>query len=335
MRSRQPASLRQFAAAHAPALMRAVYQQFHFARCWQQLRRSARQRGIELFGDLPMFVVADSADVWSRPHLFRLDSNNRPLAVAGVPPDAFTDQGQCWDNPVYDWEAMRDDGFNWWQQRLALETRRFDLLRWDHFRGLEATWEIPTVGGRSPNSAVGGDWQQVPGRELLSCLRDKAGNLPLVAENLGIITPEVEQLRRDFHLPGMHVLQFAFDGEPANPHLPHNHERQGVAYSGTHDNNTTRGWADGLDDDMKRRVAQSLGAAEHELVPALLRTVLASRCQLAVLPLQDLLGLDGSARMNIPGQAEGQWRWQYAAQQLSPQLASRWREQLAVASRLA
>lgn len=324
LRHRHKPALQTFAFDHAEEIEHCMRQQLLFDRAWERFRNEARQKGILLFGDMPMFVIADSADVWSRPQLFHLDASGRPDRVAGVPPDAFTELGQCWDNPVYDWDALRREGFDWWLRRLTHECKRFDLLRWDHFRGLVAGWEIPVTAGQT--AAVDGAWQEVPGRELLTNAWQKAGSLPIVAENLGVITSEVETLRHDFGLPGMHVLQFAFDGFQDNPHLPERHEVNGVVYTGTHDNDTALGWFQALDDAHVNLVLDVLGQTRPNMPGALIRAALDSRCSLAVIPMQDLLGLDSSARMNIPGQAEGQWQWRFSWQQATHILAAKWRQ---------
>lgn len=326
LRHRHKGELQAFADAHCEEIEQCIQRQLLFDRAWASLRMAAAQRGILLFGDMPMFVIADSADVWSRPHLFQLDETGRPNRVAGVPPDAFTELGQCWDNPVYDWEALDREGFDWWLQRLEHECKRFDLLRWDHFRGLEAGWEIPVNVDKSPPSAADGAWQEVPGRALLATAWEKFGPLPVVAENLGVITAEVEILRHDFGLPGMHVLQFAFDGLGNNPHLPDHHEVNGVVYTGTHDNDTALGWFQSLDDRTVEMMLEVLGQTRLNMPDALIRAAFESRCNLAVIPMQDLLGLDASARMNVPGQAEGQWKWRFSWHQATHALATRWRQ---------
>ena len=314
LRQRDPEALNEFALNHSAALGQCIRQQYLFNQAWLSLRSEAQRRGILLYGDLPMFVVADSADVWARPREFRLDSHGLATHVAGVPPDAFTELGQCWDNPVYDWEQMQASNFSWWRDRLAHECRRFDLLRWDHFRGLVATWEIPALPGRT---AVDGQWREVPGKALLQRMTMELGPLPLVAENLGIITTEVEALRHEFGLPGMHVLQFAFDGSEDNPHLPGNHEEQGVAYTGTHDNDTTLGWFASLSAETPKQVWDVLGSPHHLMPDALVQAALDSICRLAIIPLQDLLRLGSGARMNKPGQAQGQWSWKFTWQRLA------------------
>jgi 4-alpha-glucanotransferase len=276
-----------------------------------------------------MFTVADSADVWSNRHLFELEPDGRLRASAGVPPDAFAADGQYWGNPLFDWEAMKTGGFRWWVARIRHELERFDLLRLDHFRGLVATWSIPA----GAQSAREGAWVDVPGRELLTALQRELGTLPLVAENLGDITPEVEQLRHEFGLPGMHVFQFAFDGTPGNPHRLAAHEEQGVAYTGTHDNDTTLGWFRSLTPEIRETVLGETGGVEADMPWPAIRAVLQSRARLAVVPLQDYLALDSAHRMNRPGVAGGNWLWRLAPGDLSDDLAGRIREAVSAASR--
>ena len=333
LRQRDPAALDYFEKANSQALNESKNQQYNFSRIWRGLKRQAQDRGILLFGDLPMFVVADSADVWAHRHLFRLDSDGRANLQAGAPPDAFSQQGQCWGNPVYNWEQMRSEQFDWWVERLRKEFSRFDLLRWDHFAGLVAGWEIPV--GDEPDSvgADQGQWRRIPGDELLKHLAVELDSMNLVAENLGIITEEIEQLRRDHDLPGMHVLQFAFDGTTHNPHFPDRHESLGVVYTGTHDNDTTRGWFEKLDPETRQRVTAEIDLSENEMPTALILLALESRCRLAMLPLQDMLGLDSGARMNIPGQADNQWQWQFSWSDIDPNMTSRFHKYIQVTDR--
>ncbi|HEX7719034.1 MAG TPA: 4-alpha-glucanotransferase [Woeseiaceae bacterium] len=321
-RNRRRPELQRLQKRYAEEIAAVYREQYRFAGAWQTLRAYANARGILLYGDLPMFPVTDSADVWTHRELFKLDAEGVPTFTAGVPPDAFAEDGQHWGNPVFDWHALQDQGFLWWRQRVRHELQRFDLLRWDHFRGLVETWEIP----HGARTAREGQWREVPGRELLTALRSDLGPLPLIAENLGIITPQVEQLRRDFGLPGMHVLQFAFDGSPDNPHRPDNHEELGVAYTGTHDNDTTLGWFQSLTDDVREQVLAVTGGKAGDMPWPAVGTVFRSRSRLAVVPMQDLLALDSRHRMNRPGVAEGNWGWQVADNALGPALAERIRD---------
>jgi 4-alpha-glucanotransferase len=319
VRDRQAPAIAALEWRYADEISAVCLEQFRFAEAWGSIRRYANDRNVLLYGDLPMFPVADSADVWVNRHLFKLDADGRATATVGVPPDAFAEDGQRWGNPLFDWPAVQAEGFRWWVARIRHELRRFDLLRLDHFRGLVATWEIPATA----TSAREGAWRDVPGRELLSALEAELGSLPLVAENLGVITPEVEQLRRDFGLPGMHVFQFAFDGTPDNPHRPERHEEQGVAYTGTHDNDTTLGWFRSLAPDLRREVLAATGGSEDDMPWPAIRSVLDSRARLAVVPMQDFLSLDSAHRMNRPGVAEGNWQWRLGPHHLSEPLADR------------
>lgn len=314
---------------HAAALAQVRFEQYAFFTQWQELRDYAHRHGVRLFGDLPLFVAHDSADVWAAPEAFLLDENGEPTFVAGVPPDYFAADGQRWGNPQYRWDWHEANGFAWWRARVGTLAGLFDLLRIDHFRGLEAVWMIPA---EAPTAATG-FWQPVPGAELLAAMRDALPDLRLVAENLGIITPEVEALRTQFDLPGMVVLQFAFDGDGSNPHLPHNHARDDVVYTGTHDNDTTLSWFSGLPDATSQRTLDYLGRPGEAMPWPLIRAALASVAALAVLPVQDLLGLDGAARMNTPGTTTGNWAWRLAPGQLAPALAARLRTALEIYGR--
>ncbi len=305
LRARQPGALREAAARLAPELERLRIEQWGFDRQWTALRTYARARGVLLYGDLPIYVAPDSVATWTKRNQFQLAADGRPVARAGVPPDYFAADGQLWGNPLYEWEQARRDGFAFWRARLASQLRRFDLVRVDHFRGLAAYWSVPAAA----RTAREGAWVSAPGAELLSSLRDSFGPLPLVAEDLGVITPDVVALRRSFGLPGMRVLQFGYDGAPDNPHLPRNYTPDTVAYTGTHDNDTTLGWYRSLARATARRVAASLGVRAREVPQAMLRAVLGSVAVLAVVPLQDVLGLGSEARFNVPGTVGGNWRW--------------------------
>ena len=309
---RQPAPLREARDALSGPVRRQQFAQFLFRRQLQALRQYARNKGVGLIGDLPIFVSPDSADVWANPHLFQLDRSRRPRAVAGVPPDYFSKTGQRWGNPLYDWDAMRRDGFAWWVARARATLDQVDLVRIDHFRGFEAYWRIPA---HLP-TAERGRWVRAPGRELFVRLREELGGLPFIAEDLGVITPEVEALRDEFALPGMRVLQFAFGGGGAdNPFLPHNYVPNAVVYTGTHDNDTTAGWFAGLDKTTRAAVRHYApdGRSNGTWDPAqaLIRSAWASVADTAVAPLQDLLGLGSKARMNRPGIGTGNWRWRF------------------------
>ncbi|HTY51127.1 MAG TPA: 4-alpha-glucanotransferase [Steroidobacteraceae bacterium] len=321
-RDRRPEAMARLQRAQAD-LLRTVYeQQFAFAWQWGRLRAYAHEHGVRLFGDIPFYVAPDSAEVWAHRDQFQLTADGRPAAVAGVPPDYFSALGQLWGNPLYDWEQMRRDGFRFWRSRLARQFARMDLLRIDHFRALAAHWAVPA----GAPDARGGAWHPSAGRELLTMLEQERPGLPVVAEDLGVITPDVEALRRDFGLPGMRVMQFGFDGSGDNPHLPHMYERLSVAYTGTHDNDTTLGWYRGLDAGTRQRVEFFLRARPEEMPEALVRAVLGSVAQLAVIPAQDVLGLGSEARLNTPGTATGNWSWQLPAQAFTPELQRRYAE---------
>jgi 4-alpha-glucanotransferase len=288
--------------------------QYFFHRQWEGLHRHCRSLGVDLIGDLPIFVAHDSADVWAGPELFRLDRRGHPEVVAGVPPDYFSATGQRWGNPLYRWEVHAVDGYRWWAHRLGAAFARFDLVRIDHFRGFSAFWEIPVDEG----TAINGRWLPGPGAELFSSLAFP--HLPIIAEDLGIITEEVTRLRRQFGFPGMRVAQFGFDEEPDTAiHHPFNYEEDVVAYTGTHDNDTTVGWfwGDNPTHDRRRlnrhrrRLLAAVGTRGEEIHWDVIGLVHRSRAASSIVPVQDLLGIGSEARMNTPGQAEGNWTWRF------------------------
>ncbi|WP_421621526.1 4-alpha-glucanotransferase [Alkalilimnicola ehrlichii] len=322
-RDREEAALAAARERLADAIDQAVFEQFLFFSQWEALRRHAGERGVALFGDMPLFVAHDSADVWAHRDYFQLDEAGRPRTVAGVPPDYFSDTGQRWGNPHYEWARMQADGFHWWLDRLATQLELFDFVRLDHFRGLAAYWSIPA----EAETARDGQWVPAPGRAFLAAVADRFGRVPLVAEDLGFITEDVEALRDTFGLPGMKVLHFAFDSDADNPYLPHHHVSDGAVYTGTHDNDTTVGWYRGLDPAVAERVAAYLGYPGEEMPWPLIRAALASVAGLAVVPMQDLLALDSDHRMNIPGVAGGDnWRWRFQWEWLPEGLQQRMAE---------
>ena len=308
LRDREPGALAAARRRLAEPIRRLVAAQHAFDQAWRVLRAQARERGVLLFGDVPIYVAPNSADVWAHRELFSVGEEGWIDAVAGVPPDYFAREGQYWGNPTYQWQYHAAEGYRWWIERLRMKLERFDLLRFDHFRGLEAYWEIPA--GAATSSA--GRWLPGPGADLLEAVRAALGRLPLVAEDLGVITPDVERLRDSFGLPGMRVLQFGFDGSPTNSHLPHTYPRHCVAYTGTHDNDTAAGWFAALDPVTRASVTAYLGCTEDTVVPAMVGAVLGSGAELAVVPAQDLLGLGSGARMNMPGSSGGNWAWRLA-----------------------
>ncbi|TKG95512.1 4-alpha-glucanotransferase [Puteibacter caeruleilacunae] len=281
--------------------------QFLFFRQWYQLKRYANDKGIEIFGDLPLYVALDSADVWANQKLFMLDKHNKPTLVGGVPPDYFSEDGQLWGNPVYNWKKLKKHNYDWWIARLHFNLRMFDLIRIDHFRGFESFWAIPA----NAETAKKGEWLKADGYELFSLLKSQIGNLPIIAEDLGEITPEVTKLRDHFKLPGMKVLQFAFASDATNEHLPHNHRRNFVTYTGTHDNNTTMGWYNDLTTKEKKNVNRYIPRHRDGLVKSFIKMAWASTSNMAIVPLQDLLELGDHSRMNTPGTAQGNWTWRF------------------------
>lgn len=320
-RDRDPRALAEVRLAQAERIREIEAEQFAFDWQWRRLREHARARGVLLFGDLPFYVAPDSVETWAHRGQFQVDAEGRARAIAGVPPDYFSELGQLWGNPLYDWDAMRADGFSFWRERLRRQLNRVDLLRIDHFRALAAHWAVPAG---APDARTGA-WRRTPGWALLRTLREELGQLPLIAEDLGLITPDVEDLRRGFGLPGMRVLQFGFDGSPDNPHLPHMHERGIVVYTGTHDNDTALGWYSSLDAGTARRVDFYLRCGPADMPDAFVRAALASVGALAVLPVQDILALGSEARFNTPSTPEGNWSWRLPPGSLTPELAGRYR----------
>jgi 4-alpha-glucanotransferase len=278
--------------------------QLTFFRQWERLRREARRRGISLFGDVPIYVSPGGVDIETHPELFALDENGRALDVAGVPPDFFSQTGQLWGYPLYRWDRMAQDGYAWWIERLRAAFRLTDVVRLDHFRAFTAYWAVPA----GETTAVNGRWLRGPGKKLFDAVRRALGDVPLVAEDLGTITPDVRRLLAKLRLPGMKVLQFAFY-EADSPYLPHRHVPNSVVYTGTHDNDTARGWWGTLDPDARRRVRDYLGSTGSEIEWDLIRAAYASVADRAIVPLQDVFGLGSEARMNTPAEAEGNWSW--------------------------
>ena len=292
--------------------------QFLFFRQWNALREYARSRSVRLAGDVPIFVSFDSADVWANPRLFLLDSSHRPRVVAGVPPDYFSPTGQLWGNPLYDWDALRQSGYAWWIARLRGALELADVVRLDHFRGFCAAWHVPA----EEPTAVRGRWVPGPGADLFERLQHALGGLPFIAEDLGEITPDVYELRDRFRLRGMKVLQFAFDN-PTNPFLPHNYPESCVAYTGTHDNDTSRGWYNALSDHQRWFVGRYLGKGGQDIAWDLMRLAWGSVADSVVAPAQDVLDLGTEARMNTPGRPEGNWRWRMLPGQFNDHVVGR------------
>ncbi len=316
---RDACSLDAFSREHSDSIDEQKYAQWHFFRQWRRVREYANRKGIGIIGDIPIFVAYDSSDVWGNPHLFLLDDRGRPTVVAGVPPDYFSKTGQLWGNPLYNWDTMASHGYSWWIERFISSFCLFDMVRVDHFRGFEAHWEVPA----GEKTAVNGRWARGPGEALFHALADALGPLPIIAEDLGVITPEVEALRDRFSFPGMKILQFAFGSGPRNPYLPHNHNRESVVYTGTHDNDTTVGWFASLAEEEKKEVCLYLDTRGDDIAWDLIRTSLVSVANTVIIPLQDILSLGSDARMNMPGTATGNWTWRFSADALNQDLAGR------------
>ena len=313
---RTPAALAQARQDAGRQIDQVRFAQFLLFRQAKQLKDYAHAKGVRLIGDLPFFVSPDSSDVWANPELFLLDENHHSLFVAGVPPDYFSAQGQLWGNPVYNWDALRKTGYRWCIDRLRALLVHVDVIRLDHFRGFAAAWHVPA----SASTAQSGQWEPGPGADFFSAVQRELGSLPFIAEDLGVITPDVSALRDSFHIPGTRVLQFAFDGHADNPYLPRNFVHNTVAYTGTHDNDTTRGWYEALPDWQRHNFWNNLGrpgGEAHEAAWELIRLAWSSPAALAIAPLQDVLNLGSDARMNVPGRADGNWRWRCTVDMLS------------------
>ena len=319
LRLREPAALAEARALHADRARQHQFRQYLFFSAWGQVKEYANAKGVRLIGDIPIFVSSDSSDVWANPEIFLLDAERQPLAVAGVPPDYFSATGQMWGNPLYDWQALRATGYAWWVERFRASLKQVDVVRLDHFRGFEAYWRIPAG---MPTAEVG-EWEKGPGADFLTAVEAALGKLPIIAEDLGVITPEVEALRVGFGLPGMKILQFAFGGAPEDRFLPHTYAHNCVVYTGTHDNDTTRGWYEAATEPERDFARRYLGRDGREMAWDMLRLAWSSVADLAVAPLQDVLSLGTEARMNLPGRASGNWGWRYRAEMLTPFLEAR------------
>ena len=328
--SRQDEALKRKKEELAPAIEAQKFFQYVFFQQWQKLRSYGSDRNIRIIGDVPIYVAHDSADVWANRQFFLLDQHGNPLKIAGVPPDYFSATGQCWGNPIYNWPLLKQTGFQWWVERLRAALRLYDFIRIDHFRGFEAYWEVSA----NETTAVNGRWVKAPGAELFSVLGEQFGDLPIIAENLGVITPEVEALRHEFRLPGMAILQFAFGNDPQAPTFkPHNYVRDLVAYTGTHDNDTVVGWWTSSGTGDSTRTAEDV-VTEHDYARhyldftdesvnwVLIRAIMASVANTAIAPMQDVLGLASESRMNLPGVPSGYWKWRMKPGAATQEIAS-------------
>jgi 4-alpha-glucanotransferase len=335
IRRREPQTVSEWSSKLAPEVQAYKYWQFEFFRQWNELKSYCHERGIRFMGDIPIYVAQDSADVWAHPELFYLDDQGLPTVVAGVPPDYFSATGQLWGNPIYRWELLAAHGYTWWIERFRAMLALFDWVRLDHFRGFEAYWEVPA----GEPTAMRGRWVKGPGEDFLAALQAALGNLPIVAENLGVITPAVEQLRKKFGLPGMSLLQFAFGADAqASSFRPHNYSRDLMAYTGSHDNDTTVGWWTSSGAGDSTRTADEVleehdfartyldFQADAEINWVMIRAVLASVADTAIIPLQDVLGLGSTSRMNLPGTVSGNWKWRLRPGALTPELSARLRK---------
>lgn len=328
-KNRDSKTLAQARKQHADELGLNKFIQFIFFEQWLQLKRYANEKNIQMFGDVPIFVAYDSADVWADPQLFKLDKRCNMTVVAGVPPDYFSASGQRWGNPHYNWHAMKQDGFKWWLNRMATQNEMFDMVRIDHFRGLQAAWEISA----KEETAIHGKWARAPGDALLTTIRQRFPKMCLVAEDLGVITPEVNALREKHHLPGMKILQFAFGGGDDNAYLPHHIGPESVVYTGTHDNDTTLGWYQQAEDHVKQHFHAYIGNDAPSMPDAMIEMALESRANLAIIPMQDILALDGAQRMNTPGTVSNNWAWRFNWAQLSDERKEWFKQAVAHSSR--
>ena len=322
LRDRHPVYIKQFIEENQSAIERQKFRHFLFFRQWKSLLNYAHKHSIQIIGDIPIFVAHDSADVWAHRNLFYLDKKGMPTVVAGVPPDYFSPTGQLWGNPLYDWKKHKEEEYTWWLARLSSVLEMVDIVRLDHFRGFSAYWEIPG----DAETAENGRWVPAPGMDFLERVKRELGDLPIIAEDLGVITPDVEQLRDYFELPGMKILQFAFAGGPADPFLPHNYPQYCVVYTGTHDNDTALGWYERVDEQEKAFYRRYLDRSGNNISWDLIRACWSSVAVFSLAPIQDFLELDNQARMNYPGNPSGNWTWRMNSGHLSDDLAKRIKE---------
>jgi 4-alpha-glucanotransferase len=334
IRDRKPEALKLYETEFATQIEKQKFWQYLFYGQWQALKKYANKRQIEIMGDIPIYMSYQSSDLWAHPEIFKLDENKRPLFVAGVPPDYFSKSGQLWGNPVYNWESLSNSGFDWWIKRLEHNLNLFNLLRIDHFRGLVGYWEVPA----GEKTAIHGKWVSAPADELFAKLRERCQSLPIVAEDLGIITPDVKELIEKLEIPGMKVLLFAFgDGLPDNPYAPHNHVKNCIVYTGTHDNNTVRGWF-GQEATLaeKESLNRYLGReiTIENVADEFVRMAMMSVADRIIIPIQDFLGLGAEARMNIPSTPRGNWEWRLDPEYLTDSLAKEIREKTEIYGRL-
>ncbi len=322
LRDREPQALEEARRTYAVDIQRQIFRQFIFFKQWADLRNDANAKGVKIIGDVPIFVAHDSADVWSNPELFFLDKKGNPTVVAGVPPDYFSPTGQLWGNPLYRWKAHAANGYRWWLERIKAVLGLVDIIRLDHFRGFGGYWEVPA----DQPTAEKGRWVAGPGADFLTKLKEGLGELPLIAEDLGEITPDVVQMREQFQLPGMKIFQFAFSTDPDDKFLPHNYPHNCVTYTGTHDNDTTLGWYQSVPEEERDFCRRYLGRGDEDIVWSMIRGIWSSVAMFAITPMQDLLSLGTEARMNFPGHPSGNWSWRMPEDALSQNLQDRLKE---------
>ncbi len=295
------------------------FSQFIFFLQWMEIKSYANEKGIEIIGDIPIYVSSDSVEAWTKPEIFQLAENMAPKLVSGVPPDYFSETGQLWGNPVYDWEYLQSTRFQWWKERIQASLNLYDIIRIDHFRGFAEYWAVPA----GEETAMNGEWLVCPGKELFDELKNHFGTLPIIAEDLGLITESVVELRERYGFPGMKILQFAFDSDEKNNYLPHTYEENFVVYTGTHDNNTVRGWFEAASAENRIALLNYIGYEVEDVSWALMRMAHASVAALSVFPLQDVLSLGEEARMNVPGTTSGNWTWRFRAEALTKDLSQK------------
>lgn len=319
---RESAAIEKAREKYSTAIHRQEFRQFIFNRQWKALREHANEKNILIIGDIPIFVAHDSAEVWAHPELFALDKDGNPTFIAGVPPDYFSKTGQLWGNPLYRWKVHQADGYHWWLNRLSAVLRLVDIVRLDHFRGFAAYWEVPF----GEETAVNGRWVPGPGEDFFATIQKSLGDLPIIAEDLGVITPDVVAMRERFNLPGMRITQFAFTGDPKEPFLPHNHEKNSVVYTGTHDNDTSRGWYERVPEEEKSFYRRYLNRNGSQVAWDFIRATWSSVAVFALAPMQDFLELDNKARMNYPGNPSGNWTWRMLDSAMSTELQEKIKE---------
>ncbi|HNY02986.1 MAG TPA: 4-alpha-glucanotransferase [Bacteroidales bacterium] len=319
LKMRDPESLKEMQSQLHEEIEFHKFLQFLFFRQWQAVKDYAHQHHVRIIGDIPLYVALDSADAWSNPEIFEFDDQRNPIRVGGVPPDYFSETGQLWGNPLFRWDVLKETGYRWWIERIRTNLFLYDVIRIDHFRGFAAYWAVPY----GETTAIHGSWIPCPGKDFFEAMKAEFGDLPIIAEDLGVITPDVEELRDGFGLPGMKILQFAFDSSEANDYLPHNYVKNCIVYTGTHDNDTVAGWFAAASHDDRNYVREYLNAGEHDIHWAFIRLAWASVAYTAIVPMQDLLGLGTRARMNLPGTTVDNWQWRAKAGDFTPELSLR------------